>query len=60
MAPLVILAGSLIASTGIRLYRSFNKPEDIAPDETESIENNGDVRPSTELAKSDAEEKESF
>lgn len=28
MAPLVILAGSLVASTGIRLYRSFKKPVD--------------------------------
>ncbi len=61
MAPLVILAGSLIASTGVRLYRSFKKPEESSPDEAQSPENNSDEAPeaptSTELALADAEEK---
>lgn len=59
MAPLVILAGSLVASTGIRLYRSFNKSEDVTVDEAQGLENN-DEELSTELVKSDADEKESL
>ncbi len=64
MAPLVILAGSLIASTGFRLYRSFNKAEDSSADESPNLEQNtaeeADTPLSTELVQSDAEEKKAL
>ena len=59
MAPLVILAGSLVASTGIKLYRSFKKSDDLAPDEakTESAEErSNDHMPSIELVISEEDE----
>ncbi|MCX7096623.1 MAG: heavy metal translocating P-type ATPase [Methylococcales bacterium] len=55
MAPLVILAGSLVASTGIKLYRSFKKPEILA-DELVTQETS-DHMPSVELVVTDVDEK---
>lgn len=61
MVPLVILAGSLVASTGIRLYRSLKTPEPLPATESQIIEENNDMLPSSSvLVPSDAEEQEAL
>jgi Cu2+-exporting ATPase len=54
MAPLVILAGGLVASTTLRLYRSFKKSDESLPDETEKTEKNTAAEP----VESDEDEKQ--
>ncbi|NOS87693.1 MAG: heavy metal translocating P-type ATPase [Methylococcaceae bacterium] len=61
MAPLVILAGSLVASTGVKLFRSFKKPdvslyEAISDDTHESTEH----MPSIELVVTEVDEKKAL
>jgi len=58
MVPLVILAGSLVASIGIRIYRSLKTPVELTPDEERVGEQDEESLPSTELVASDAEEQE--
>ncbi len=60
MAPLVILAGSLIIATGVRLYGSFTKPDKSSSKTEDSEENDDDDSPSTELVVSDEDEKKSL
>ena len=51
MIPLVILAGGLVASTGIRLYKTLKKYDELTPDDIiTSAENESTNLPTTELA----------
>jgi Cu2+-exporting ATPase len=60
MLPLVILAGGLVASTGIRLYKTLKKSDELTPDDITSAENESTNLPTTELVQSEAEEKKSL
>jgi heavy metal translocating P-type ATPase len=59
MIPLVILAGSLVASTGVRLYRSLKTPE-LPADENQLVEESDNTLPSTELVLSDEQEQDAL
>jgi Cu2+-exporting ATPase len=60
MAPLIILAGGLVASTTVRLYRSFKKADESSADEIENTENNNAEATTDLVEPNDEEEKKAL
>lgn len=60
MFPLIILAGGLVASTGVKLYKTLNKSDELTSNEADLLENEAINLPATELVESEEDEKKAL